>query len=54
MCIRDSDNENIKATKKRSTGRIDLTVAWIIAAAVALMEHKTTLADAVARDGYHM
>lgn len=52
-CVTD-DNENIKATKKRSTGRIDITVAWIIAAAVALMEHKTTLADAVARDGYHM
>ncbi|MDD6937015.1 MAG: terminase large subunit [Clostridiales bacterium] len=52
-CVTD-DNENIKPTKKRSTGRIDITVAWIIAAAVALMKHQTTLADAVARADYHM
>lgn len=30
-------NENIKPMKNRSTGRIDMTVAWIIAMAVALL-----------------
>lgn len=48
------DNENIKPTKKRSTGRIDMTVAWIIATATALLETKTDLSDAVARDNWHM
>ena len=30
-------NENIKPMKNRSIGRIDITVAWIIAVAVALL-----------------
>ena len=45
-CIVD-DNENMKPTKKRSTGRIDITVAWIIAFATAMLEPKPDLADAV-------
>ena len=45
-CIVD-DNENIKPTKKRSTGRIDITVAWIIAFATAMLEPKSDLAEAV-------
>lgn len=45
-CIVD-DNENIKPTKKRSTGRIDITVAWIIAFATAMLEPKPDLAEAV-------
>ena len=30
-------NENMKPMKNRSVGRIDITVAWIIAVAVALL-----------------
>jgi len=30
-------NENIKPMKNKSTGRIDMTVAWIIAMATALV-----------------
>ena len=43
-------NENIKPMKNKSTGRIDITVAWIIAMAVALvmMNQKPDLAAAVA------
>ena len=32
-------NENIKPMKNRSIGRIDITVAWIIVVAVALVRH---------------
>ena len=42
------DNENIKPTKKRSRGRIDITVSWIIAFAASKLEPAPTLADAVA------
>ena len=52
-CVTD-DNENIKPTKKRSRGRIDLTVAWIIAFATALLTPEPTLADSVAADDWHM
>lgn len=52
-CITD-DNENIKASKKRSTGRIDITIAWIIAYATANLAVKPTLADAVAEDNWTM
>lgn len=45
-CIVD-DNENVKPTKKRSTGRIDIAVAWIIAFATAMLEPKQDLAEAV-------
>ena len=34
-------NENIKPMKNRNTGRIDMTVAWIIAMAVALLRQPT-------------
>ena len=42
------DNENIKPTKKRSRGRIDITVSWIIAFATSKLEPAPSLADAVA------
>lgn len=41
-------NENIKPMKNKSTGRIDITVAWIIAHATALMEPDNPLADLLA------
>ena len=47
QCVTD-DNENIKPTKKRSRGRIDITVSWIIAFAASKLEPAPTLADAVA------
>ena len=47
QCVTD-DNENIKPTKKRSRGRIDITVSWIIAFATSKLEPKPSLADAVA------
>ena len=34
-------NENVKPMKNRSTGRIDMAVAWIIAMAVALLRQPT-------------
>jgi phage terminase large subunit-like protein len=42
-------NENMKPMKDRSTGRIDIVVAWIIAMAVALLEANkpSTLKDAL-------
>lgn len=42
-------NENMKPMKNRSIGRIDITVAWIIAMAVALLNANkpTTLKDAL-------
>ena len=52
-CAEDG-NGNLKPMKNKSTGRIDITVGWIISAVVALLQHKVTLADAVARDDYHM
>lgn len=41
-------NENIKPMKNKSTGRIDITVAWIIAHAAAIMEPENSLADLLA------
>ncbi len=43
-------NENLKPMKNRSTGRIDMTVAWVIAMATALVcsAQKPDLADALA------
>ena len=41
------DNENIKPTKKRSRGRIDITVSWIIAFAASKLD-KPELSDAIA------
>lgn len=48
------DNENIKPTKKRSRGRIDITVSWIIAYAASKLEPKPTLADAVTGGKWHL
>ena len=47
-------NENMKPMKNKSTGRIDITVAWIIAMAVALFKQnqKPDLADVLARGGF--
>ncbi len=53
QCVTD-DNENIKPTKKRSVGRIDIAVSWIIAFATSQLEQKATLADAVMRDDWSM
>ena len=41
-------NGNIKPMKNKSIGRIDITVAWIIAHAAALSEPENTLADLLA------
>ena len=41
-------NENIKPMKNKSIGRIDITVAWIIAHAAALSEPENKLADLLA------
>ena len=41
-------NENIKPMKNKSTGRIDITVAWIIAHAAAMSEPENTLAELLA------
>lgn len=41
-------NENIKPMKNLSTGRIDMTVAWIIAHATALLQPQNTLQSRVA------
>lgn len=40
-------NENMKPMKNKSTGRIDITVAWIIAHATAILQPTNTLADMV-------
>ncbi len=49
-------NENIKPMKNRSIGRIDITVAWIIAMAVALVaaNQKPDLAAAMDRPGFSL
>lgn len=47
-------NENISPTKKRSTGRIDMTVAWIIAVAASMLQPAPSLAEAVASDHWTM
>lgn len=47
-------NENMKPMKNKSTGRIDITVAWIIAMAVALFKanEKPDLASVLADGGF--
>ena len=47
-------NENIKPMKNRSIGRIDMTVAWIIAVAVWLIEKSqpADLGKALERDDF--
>jgi phage terminase large subunit-like protein len=41
-------NENMKPMKNKSIGRIDITVAWIIAHAAAMSEPENKLADLLA------
>ena len=49
-------NENMKPMKNRSTGRIDIAVAWIIAMAAAMMAagQKPDLAAAMERPGWSL
>lgn len=47
-------NENIKPMKNKSTGRIDITVAWIIAYAAAMLEPENKLADLLATGRWSM
>lgn len=47
QCVTD-DNENIKPSKRRSRGRIDMAMAWIIAFATALLQPAPTLAETIA------
>lgn len=49
-------NENIKPMKNRSTGRIDITVAWIVAMAAAMQRRNVPpdLNDALERGDYSM
>ena len=49
-------NENIKPMKNKSTGRIDIAVAWIIAMAVALFRQNQgpDLADALGRPDFSL
>ena len=52
-CLVDS-NENIKPAKNKSTGRIDITVAWINAHASAMLAPANNLSDLVAAGQWHM
>lgn len=47
-------NENMKPMKNKSTGRIDITVAWIIAYAAYMLDPKDDLADLVASGRWTM
>lgn len=49
-------NENMKPMKNRSTGRIDMTVAWIIAMATWMVKRNEgpDLAEAIRTRGYHL
>jgi phage terminase large subunit-like protein len=47
-------NENIKPMKNKSTGRIDVTVAWIIAMATALLNEKPNINDTILSDDWSM
>lgn len=47
-------NENIKPMKNKSTGRIDITVAWIIAYAAYMLDPKDDLAALVASGRWTM
>ena len=40
MRVATDGNENIKPMKNKSTGRIDITVAWIIAMAAAMLKEE--------------
>lgn len=47
-------NANIKPMKNLSTGRIDITVAWIICHAAALLAPANSLSERVAAGEWHM
>lgn len=47
-------NENIKPMKNKSTGRIDIVVAWIIAMAAAMLEPENPLAELIATGRWSM
>lgn len=47
-------NENIKPAKIKATGRMDTTVAWIIAHAAAMLAPDNKLEDLVASGRWHM
>lgn len=51
---RTDGNENIKPMKNLSTGRIDITVAWIIAHAVAMLAPVNSLSERVQSGSWHM
>lgn len=50
------DNENMKPTKKRSIGRIDIPMAWVISMAAALFDknRKPDLGDRISQGGWGM
>lgn len=47
-------NENLKPMKNKSTGRIDIAVAWIIAVAAYMLDPKDNFADLVASGRWSM
>ena len=47
-------NENLKPMKNKSTGRIDIAVAWTIAVAAYMLDPKDNLADLVASGRWSM
>ena len=49
-------NENMKPMKNQSRGRIDITVAWIIAMAAAMLkeQQKPDLAEVMRTRNYHL
>lgn len=51
---RTDGNENIKPMKNLSTGRIDITVAWIIAHATAMLAPANSLSERVQSGQWHM
>lgn len=51
---RTDGNENIKPMKNLSTGRIDITVAWIIAHAAAMLAPANSLSERVSSGQWHM
>ena len=48
------DNENIKPTKKRSRGRIDITVSWIIAFATSKLEQHPSINEKVQSEDWSL
>jgi phage terminase large subunit-like protein len=47
-------NENIKPMKNKSIGRIDVTVAWIIAMATALLNEKPSINETIMSEDWSM